>query len=1231
MAKKINKKTMNKGYDFAINAIKRFFSQYYIEDIAIAILSSEMWLPNRASGVKHQLCWGVFASMTAAEFRGRNNLKIYSEYLSFTRTLYSLLPNFPMLEDFVPQDDWGEIRVVFNNEILPIFYGGNVERITDFINAFEIQFSSIPFALKDMELALRLQSHFVLSVDKKLIGNGVKISSGHLSLPSEKFWQAIKDTVVSIKLNSSLEERVKIRSISFGEFEMPKTEEEFGNAILDGSFQKFVCIKYDEKWYPTSIRNLTNIMMVCWENEELPEESFEPAVQALSWFIHASMQNSVPGPNMIFKNGANFDPLFSSFFISNEVLYIPLPVKRELVEELHENMKSLVSYFEEMECLEFFNLNLHHILKLDQKYSFRNDNVRILIVILDVSTSPAFHSAPEHPAYLISISDFITLLLSLGRDDSLDDVLSFNKNVPGMTGMIGIIDLLGAYRDSNSILVEGANMPDQIFLDPHYGCEWRYKDLIDYWELAPEIFPARNLCWEMGSQYDGIASIYSKSHPIGSWYTRVGKSEVHFMCAPFQENLNLNNTRVLTLAIECFADAFQQRNSIIANLPIFQGKPIIINCVADENSLSSVEHEEVSSSEANDNFIISWFYPKKIDSTRTCLTISLNLNVISNALRNSKNAAFQAIATNEIVSNICAYCGVEYPKETRHQIESTSNNPARMTIEVVEQTISVPEIPSHKAPLPKHYKLARKEIAFILKQQNVLPGIYELNEAKKIIDKAKLAYRDSIHSRLQEFDRNAFLKLCVEQHDRLSSEHRVEKARIAQSLKHEVSFDRQSSLGKKVEEFVKCSRNYRYVIEAFISQPKYGSQNPELEDFLSLTGKVDWLMVLYQASDVLHNDIDVGGITISEEFVPEVFYSNTRVSIEEEFRRHDASSKLGINVNHSDELRIKEKSLLLKVQEIFLQELGFEYSLLLEVLEALSKWTSFGEKELPAFSYIHKKAFVARQIANALKEDDVAAVASTLDFLTLNPSKVRLLTGIPEKQDDVPIWEHNKRAYRYTIRPLLPVDDSLILWGADAAKHAHTIWFNTVHNGYLPADFGISKIDNTMRSIKESLEKNLEILAHEITSRFSTYSIAGIDFYRRFPRQKFEDVGDFDVLAYWPESNLWVTIECKYIQPPFCIKDSRRLRDKMFDPSKGKSHLCKIAKRRKFLQENFGVIREVLGWPSSSSGTDEKIKELYVSKDSYWWMFATPYSVPTEFVQIDLLENWFKEFVVPTN
>ena len=57
---------------------------------------------------------------------------------------------------------------------------------------------------------------------------------------------------------------------------------------------------------------------------------------------------------------------------------------------------------------------------------------------------------------------------------------------------------------------------------------------------------------------------------------------------------------------------------------------------------------------------------------------------------------------------------------------------------------------------------------------------------------------------------------------------------------------------------------------------------------------------------------------------------------------------------------------------------------------------------------------------------------------------------------------------------------------------------------------------------------------------------------------------------------------------------------------------------------NFHIIRDLLNWPEPTSPSTEEIRELYVAKNSYWWMFAPPYQIPTEFVQIDLLESWFK-------
>jgi hypothetical protein len=51
------------------------------------------------------------------------------------------------------------------------------------------------------------------------------------------------------------------------------------------------------------------------------------------------------------------------------------------------------------------------------------------------------------------------------------------------------------------------------------------------------------------------------------------------------------------------------------------------------------------------------------------------------------------------------------------------------------------------------------------------------------------------------------------------------------------------------------------------------------------------------------------------------------------------------------------------------------------------------------------------------------------------------------------------------------------------------------------------------------LEDGLEDRAHEVCARAMPYAIKGIDFKKRFPKQRFPDVGDFDVLAYSPEKN----------------------------------------------------------------------------------------------------------------
>jgi len=43
-----------------------------------------------------------------------------------------------------------------------------------------------------------------------------------------------------------------------------------------------------------------------------------------------------------------------------------------------------------------------------------------------------------------------------------------------------------------------------------------------------------------------------------------------------------------------------------------------------------------------------------------------------------------------------------------------------------------------------------------------------------------------------------------------------------------------------------------------------------------------------------------------------------------------------------------------------------------------------------------------------------------------------------------------------------------------------------------------------------------------------------------------KDLGDYDVLAFYPQANTILNIECKNILPVYCIKDAKTLRETIF-------------------------------------------------------------------------------------
>lgn len=222
MSQKNKIKNSTRTYKDSILLLKRLFAQYSFKDIAESLLASELWLPNRASGIKHKFTWGVLASMNEDDFSNKKQTSSKSDFIAFLQTLYSLLPEFPMLEDFTPQPDWGDIRVTFNGHTKSVFYGAEIERITDFINAFEIRYYSCTSILKDMENALKTQSLFLNTIDKNIAGSTKYIEPGHLSVPTFEFKTSILKSIKIINQNQQVQKSAEKYSTSLSTFALPK-------------------------------------------------------------------------------------------------------------------------------------------------------------------------------------------------------------------------------------------------------------------------------------------------------------------------------------------------------------------------------------------------------------------------------------------------------------------------------------------------------------------------------------------------------------------------------------------------------------------------------------------------------------------------------------------------------------------------------------------------------------------------------------------------------------------------------------------------------------------------------------------------------------------------------------------------------------------------------------------------------------------------------------------------
>jgi len=1204
------------------------FRKYSFNDVYQSLTISDLWLPNISSMFKHCLAMYCCVSIEEQDFNQNDQISNYDDFKVLIRNLYNLLPSNPMVEDFFPEVDWGEIKYQWNDKQYKVLYGGAVERITDFIDAFRISHSIDSNALLQLEQSLKLQNHLINSISSNNFNESIKIRPGIVLLPDEQFWLESKKTIseINIHINTSGYTIDSNLVCSLNDINHFNNNHAFCDAFMQGMVLPFSFVKKEEEVFPLSVRNMPSVIIDHYDTSC----DLSTLNQQLKTYVNSRFRTDFP---FIFKienstkNPSVLDYEFFSVWNFGEKIIFFTTFDRDNLESLISLEKNIESYIESAEW---------RLRSIENKFGMKIENprkvqpnfkdIQIIAVSNHVSTVNGFMGFDSQPYSMVfDLTSFCTIFDSLDTEEEFIQFIEFDKqNKNKVFRFSSLNDSFFAFRNTYSVLEQGAVTYDSVMLDPHTGSNGRFDYLKKYWQNMPKNMPTDWGKWDFRSEYQGNIKLYAKNQTAMSWSTEILNSSIHCY-SDFKtliEEQREQSARINELFLELLCDAFSQRKTILQNSFLMNFNRITFHISPDnqnylEEVFSSFEQEIITNVG-----LLKW----KSDKHKLLdIELIINLKAFCELLADSSDASAQAEILIKVLEGIAGITENIIEPKIINELTETKKWPKR-----IQLTYETQPFDGHNSkpiePTNTQYLQARKQLALLFKSNNIEPGRYELTTAKEIINVISIQYKDLIYEKIYNLDYDLLLKFSLANHDAYVSDNYIQNTRLKLSLQHEVTYDREERFTEIKSKFIRNSKNYRYLIEAIKSSENKNNKQFSEDLALDLIAYIDWLLVLYEASDTLHNDIEVGGLNIDSEYIPEIFYSSERKDTEINFHNEQANYHLSREgISSEDEVT----SSLFDgnfdpIDKVFQTDLSFKFSQILTILDILSNWASY-TKIAPQPIYQDNFENIEKKCNEILVDTNLDEIRKILSFLKLDGSKVKRLLGKDTLEFDVPVSDHNKREHRLNIRPIIELADGNLIWGPAACHRSLTIWFNHIANGYLPADFNWKSVNNYVRKLKEGVEKELEVRAGEVTKRFIKLSERGVDLRKRFPKEDIPDIGDFDVLAYIPEKNIWINLECKYNKPYYCLKDMKRLRNTVFLGEGSKqSHISKIKKRAEYLENNLEYVRSLLKWPESSCHNPPQILSLYISINTYWWFRNPPVEVDINFIQIDALDSWFK-------
>lgn len=1221
--------------------------QYRAEDVAGVLFALCAWNRNRTSEVRQLWLWCIFQGMSPQEFSNKQ-IDTYPQAKEFCESLISSCPDFIMFEDYPCLGDWGEIRYHFDKHIWKTFFGTNLSLNYDFMKAFEFMYTSFDSEFKNSTGRSPIDEFRQVLVYTEAVINNLSDSTDrdvdlrNFEVPPPEFFkecQTFVETLPSL-VNSFF---IISYSRNLGEPEMsPITTNSLVSGFIEGTRHNFLFVKVGEKYFPTIPRRTAPVLIETWSNiaesYQLGKKSKgSPGAVEIGMRVARYVKDRVPLRSFFsmcslgeFQKRPN-DFVFPFAILESKSILLFAFVDPFSDIEVTEQLETLAEEFNETQKLESSKWALQLHLESKQLV-FKNDegilpDLKFIVIVPSLSGAGYSILIPTAlHAEVWPLEQFLMMVDEIADVSEFTAFVEFLEDLKRETKInsMSTIDSFAAFRDSKGVLIEGAQIPTILTIDPHWATATRYETLRKFWDR----FPSRSLAgtdprgWEVGEPNNGCFSLVSRQGREFMYSFDIGNITV-FVTAPMA-GLAVKEKLLLSVAMQALSDALLDYRELLSNHNFFKNNDKLVISFISSIYIGKPNFEYIGHVTLNAQ---DWIVEAgKFSANEWGLRFVINLERVYERQRNAVNRVFDIQLLKDILHEIEE---IESDSDILSEIFARARvdeaQPARYTVLEKERTASFPLYQAIIEPTDRNFKIVRKKIARLAKIHEVQPGRYALREAKEKLNLVLKATHDLLLSRLGEFKAESAIPMLVSNIDALVSRHEITSLNYTQTLGRAVDFVPEKLAALASSEFTHMHKNYRLLIEGTVLLGKSSGRDLNEGDLKELLAIANWFQVFSGASDQIHYQLDPVGVEITDGYLVNVDYDIKSEKKVRAFSEHQKRKELGLAGILADKVEspTEVKDFLNSLDQAFMSDLGFGIRTLVCTLQVLSHWPQYAENqnEEKVF-YTADEATIVATISANIEEAKKDSVRKALDFLTLKSENILKIIGDDGEAHMIPVWEHFKRHSRYNIRPLIYLDGKYT-WGAHSADRAAQVWISAPRNGKLPINLESNKIKTVLSQEKKALEDELVVKAAEIVRRHSVFVEVEVRLHKREKTHGHpESLGDYDVLFFLAQTNVLYAVECKHLLQVHSLKDAASLREDIFGSAKRSGYAAKIEERTKYLSNNIEVVFKALNW--SLPDATPKVKSVYVSIFSYFWTFSPPVETEISFVEIEMFNDFIE-------